>query len=305
MGVIGIDVASRGRGFFALHPAVTFGFFVGAVVLSIVVDQLALQVAGMLCAMLLYMGLNGRKGLKVLAATVPLIVAVALVNPLFSSQGETVFFMLPWGRPYTLQALAYGCSTAVMLASVLLWFLCFNRIMTSDRLMHLFGRFAPALTLVVTMALRFVPSYRDKAVQIAEARACIGRGAGEGSVAKRVSSALPILSSLVTWALEGSIVTADSMRARGYGSGRRTSYASYSLGARDLVVAVALCACLIVALVSVAMGSMAMGYFPALAFPPVTPWGVAGSVAFVVYLVMPACVRIQESISWSISLSKI
>ena len=35
---------------------------------------------------------------------------------------------------------------------------------------------------------------------------------------------MSILGALTSWALEGSVVTADSMRSRGYGTSKRTSF---------------------------------------------------------------------------------
>ena len=42
-----------------------------------------------------------------------------------------------------------------------------------------FGRAIPALSLVLTMVLRLVPSYRRKADALMTARACIGKGPAE------------------------------------------------------------------------------------------------------------------------------
>ena len=45
-----------------------------------------------------------------------------------------------------------------------------------------------------------------------------------------------ILSILVTWILEDSIDTADSMNARGYGLNGRTSFSIYRLDKRDKII---------------------------------------------------------------------
>lgn len=58
---------------------------------------------------------------------------------------------------------------------MMLWFASFHLVMTSDKFTYLFGRAIPALSLVLTMVLRLVPSYRRKADALMTARACIGK----------------------------------------------------------------------------------------------------------------------------------
>ena len=41
--------------------------------------------------------------------------------------------------------------------------------------------------------------------------------------------------------LEGGIITADSMRSRGYGSGKRTNFAIYRFDGRDVILLLAMC----------------------------------------------------------------
>ena len=61
-------------------------------------------------------------------------------------------------------------------------------------------------------------------------------GAGEGNILVRAKNGLMILSALITWALESSVTTADSMRARGYGLHPRRSFSNYRFDARDAVL---------------------------------------------------------------------
>lgn len=289
----------------SLHPVVPFVFFLGAVVLSVLVTQPLLQLVDLLLAAGLYGCLRGRTAGRALVALVPVLLVLTAVNPLFNTQGETVLFTWWGGRPYTAQALAFGASTAAMFATVLLWFFSFNIVMESDKLTYLFGGLAPALTLVFTMVLRLVPTYQRKAGEIAAARGGIGRSAARGSLRQRVRSGTAQLSALVSWALEGSIVTADSMRSRGYGAGRRTHFARYRFTGRDGAMLAVLVLLALGALASVAVGAQAMEWFPAIAFPPVTPWGMVGTLCFGAFLAAPLVLDRWEVARWRISLSKI
>ena len=129
------------------------------------------------CSLLLssayYLTIHRRRGLKFLAAMIPLFVVLAAVNPLFNPNGQTVLFVYLGGRPYTLEALIYGAAIAAMFISILIWFACYNAVMTSDKFLYIFGRTAPAISLVLSMILRLVPGFQRKAGQIAGARRCI------------------------------------------------------------------------------------------------------------------------------------
>ena len=89
--------------------------------------------------------------------------------------------------------------------------------MTSDKFVYLFGRVIPALSLVLSMTLRFVPKFKAQVKIVSSAQRCVGRDVSNGGVLQRARNGLTILSILVTWALENAIETADSMRSRGYG----------------------------------------------------------------------------------------
>lgn len=232
----------QGRCAFAsLHPAVTLGFFAGAIVLSMVLANPICQVMSVLLAAACYLTFRGREAWRFIAGLTAVLLVVTLSAPLFNTQGATVLLRWWGGRPYTLEALALGASTGLMLVAMMLWFASFHLVMTSDKFTYLFGRAIPALSLVLTMVLRLVPSYRRKADALMTARACIGKGPAEGaSVAARVRDGGSVLLSLSADALESAVVAADSMTARGFGLSGRTHFALFRWEARDTVLVVAM-----------------------------------------------------------------
>jgi hypothetical protein len=82
----------------------------------------------------------------------------------------------------------------------------------------------PALSLVLSMTLRFVPKFTSQIKVVSEAQRCVGRDVSEGSILQRARNGLTILSIMVTWSLENAIETADSMKSRGYGLPGRTVF---------------------------------------------------------------------------------
>lgn len=58
---------------------------------------------------------------------------------------------------------------------MLLWFSCFSQVMTTDQLVYLFGRIIPALALVLSMTLRFVPRFDRQLRKVSQAQQSLGQ----------------------------------------------------------------------------------------------------------------------------------
>ena len=220
--------------FSGYHPIINFLYYALVLLFSMCLMHpvyLAISLTGAL-AYDIY--LKGRKAVRfAVMGLLPMAALAALVNPAFNHEGQTILTYLPSGNPLTLESMFYGVAAAVMLASVVLWFSSYNEIMSSDKFVYLFGRMIPALSLVLSMALRFIPKFKAQMQTVSEAQACIGRDTKNGSVFRRVGNAIKIFSIMVTWSLENAIETADSMRSRGYGLPGRTAFSIYRFDDRD------------------------------------------------------------------------
>lgn len=288
------------------YPAITFMFFIGAIVFSVIVNNPLWLVTCVVASCAYYLCVRGCKGIKLILGMIPVYCVLAAINPLFNTMGNTILFTYFYGRPYTLEALFFGMQTAGMFVSIMIWFGSYNRVMSSDKFTFLFGGLAPAITLVLTMILRLVPSYMRKTQQIASARRCIGLSISHGSIKERAYDGVTILNALTTWALENSVITADSMRSRGYGAkNKRSQFAQYRFGVRDAVCLCFMIACAIVAIFAIAHGCASAEFIPQIIFPPITPLWIGGYATFTLFLLLPTIIDIQERISWHNSISKI
>ncbi|MBQ6851808.1 MAG: hypothetical protein IJO04_02100 [Oscillospiraceae bacterium] len=285
------------------HPAVNFLFFVGAIGFGVLIQHPVYLAAGALCAGIYYMLLHGAQGWKRILQLLPLFVLLTLINPLFNIQGERVLFDV-FGRPYTLEALIYGADVAGIFVVMLLWFGCYNRILTGDKFTSLFGNWIPAISLLLVMVFRMVPGLMGKSKQIAAARRSVGKGVGT-STRQKLDAGMAVLSALISWALEGSVVTGDSMRARGYGTAKRTSFQLYRMTVRDGLL-LATMMFLGASVIGVAvMGGMGAEFTPRLQIAPVSGWSVLGLAAYCLFLLIPTAMHCKEALQWSISKLKI
>ena len=281
--------------FSACHPAVNFIFFLGAIGFGVVIQHPAYLAAAWGAAALYYLLLKGRRGWAMLLGMVPLFLVLSAVNPLFNHLGEHVLCRV-FGKPYTLEALCYGMAVAAMFVVMMLWFGCYSVVMTGDKFTSLFGDLIPSLSLLLVMVFRLVPNLLRKARQISGARRSLGMGRGAGG-REKLTEAATVLGALTDWALEGSIITADSMRARGYGTAKRSSFVIYRMTGRDwgLLAAELVLAGLVIAFA--AGGGVAAAYTPALDIAPVS---VPGLAAYCAYLLIPTALHLKEVLQWHI-----
>lgn len=295
----------RGSRFSSCHPGVLFAFFVAAVLGSVTILHPVYLAVSFFAAAALYLTERGLRGLRAVGAMAPLFLLLSAVNPLFNTEGERVLFTL-FGRPYTLEALYYGMAVAAMLVTALLWFFSYNLVMTGEKFTCLFGNLIPALSLLLTMVLRMVPSYRKKAGEISGARRCVGLTARPGDgLRKRVESGMNVLSALTGWALEGAVVTADSMRSRGYGAAKRTGFRLYRFTAADGAMALSFLLLLSGLVASAYFGWTAVEYTPRFTAAPLTGVSLLGPFSYGLFLLLPALLNLWEAIKWQFFQSKI
>ena len=251
--------------FSGCHPAINFLYFALVLVFTMIFLHPVSLVLSLGTALLYLVALKGtgtvKQGMKVL---IPMMLMAAILNPAFNHEGVTILTYLPSGNPLTLESILRGLAGAVMLAAVITWFQCYSAVMTSDKFVYLFGRVIPALSLVLSMTLRFIPKFRAQLGVVTQAQRCLGRDVSQGSVAQRVRTGITILSILITWSLENAIETADSMKSRGYGLPGRTAFSIYRFDKRDKALLVWLLALGGYILVGWLTGAMAWQYAPIL-----------------------------------------
>ena len=283
------------------HPAVNFLFFAGAIGTSVLIQHPMYLLVGILTGATYYLLLNGRKGWKMLLGMAMLFLFLMAINPLFNTFGETPLCYL-FGRPYTIEALRCGAVLGGVFVTMLIWFGCYNKVLTSDKFTSLFGNLIPAISLLLVMVFRMVPNLMRKAAQFAGARKSIGKGAGENATTKeKLSDGITVLGALTSWALEGSVVTGDSMRSRGYGTAKRSSFMIYRMSITDWTLLIVIPSLLALVVAAACLGQMAATYMPEFYISPPS-WGI---VPYGIYLLIPIALHTKEAIQWHISRSKI
>lgn len=295
-------MTNRGLGeraeFAGYHPLVNLVFFVlvtGVTMFSMSPLFLAVTFIGAWTYSLL---LKGRSALKMnLTLSIVMVFIMVLINMLFNNNGATALFYIHTGR-VTLESMTYGLAGGVMLVSVILWFSCFNVIMTSDKLIYLFGKAAPVLGLTLSMIFRFIPLLQSRFAEISLGQKCMGRSHSSGSLLKRARQLSKEISILVAWSLEASIESADSMEARGYGLRGRTSFHLFKFSSRDTAALIVMVSAGMVTALAAATGRTGMYFYPAVVWPRIDVLTAAGLISFAVLAAAPIIIDIAGEFKW-------
>lgn len=294
------------KAFYGFHPLVNFLYFALTIGSTMLLRHPICQAISLGCALYYAVYLEGRQELVRSFKYLLLIILFAvIINPMFSHEGVTILTYLPSGNPLTLESMAYGLSAGALLASIILWFRCFNKIISSDKFIYLFGLIIPALSLVLSMTLRFVPRFKKQASLVAEAQASIGRDLSTGSVFKRIKNAAGILSIMVTWSLENAIDTADSMKSRGYGLPGRTAFSIYKFEKRDGLVLIGLLAASLAIFVGSAHRLLYWQYYPSIKGATTDGLSVALYLIYFAVCATPIIIDWREDAKWQYLKSKI
>lgn len=292
--------------FAGYHPIINFAFFTAVIGITMFLMHPTMLLISFVAAMVYSIYLNGMKAVRLnLIFLLPLLLIMAIANPLFNHSGITVLAYLPNGNPITLESILRGLFMAVMFVSVIMWFSCFNAVITSDKIIYLFGRIIPAISLIFAMIMRFVPKFTTQIKVVSEGQRCLGRDAGNGNVWERARNGMRILSIMATWALENGVDTADSMRARGYGLRGRTSFSVFRFDSRDSLLLLIMGAAFLIVIIAIAGSAISIAYFPTFVLNETTWQAWVAYVSFALLCFLPLILDVLEDYKWHVLKSKI
>ena len=287
------------------HPLVNFIYFTLVIGLTMMLSHPLAQLISLVCACSYAMQTQGKQAVFfVLRWCLPMMLITAFINPAFSHEGVTILLYFPTGNPLTLESILYGLSAGALLATVMLWFLNFNRVITSDKFIWLFGRIIPAMSLVLSMTLRFIPRFRTQMELTVDAQRSIGRDISRGSLWQRTKIAVTVLSVMITWALENAIETADSMKSRGYGLPERSAFSVYRWDGRDRAAMLCLVFCGVYLLAGVAASAFGFWYFPVVGGTALHAVTLSFHLVYLILCVMPVALNALEERTWNTIHSK-
>ena len=283
--------------FAAFHPFVNLVFFAFAIGIAMFSTRPVFVAVSFVCSWCYSILLGGGRAVKVnIVFMLPAVIVMAFINTFFTHDGETVLFYIN-GNRITMEALAYGIVSALVLTSVIVWFTAFNKVMSSDKFIYLFGKAAPVLGLTLSMIFRFIPLLKSRFAEISMGQKCMGRGMS-GNPLKKIRLLLKEVSILISWSLEASIETADSMEARGYGLRGRTSFHLFKFTRRDMLVMVTVALLGGISAVGCILGRTSIYYYPVITHRPFDILTAVSLAAYTAMLIVPMIIDVKGEREW-------
>lgn len=280
------------------HPIINFVYFAIVIVLGMFLLHPVLLGIGLIASFSYALILKGKATLKFFGfVLLPMMILIIIANPIFNGQGNTVLTYI-FDRPITMESLTYGIVTAFMFATILLWFSCYNDIMTSDKFVYLFGRIMPSISLIFSMVMRFIPKFREQIKVVSKAQKCIGRDVSNGKLMDKAKHGIRILSIMTTWALENAVDTADSMRSRGYGIKGRTAFSIYRFDGRDSIVTLIMVFLVGVIILGLIFGAAKAEYFPSINIETLNSMSSVFYMAYFLLCFLPIILDVKEELKW-------
>ena len=227
-------------GFEFCHPAVNFIFFTAVLYGSIAFSHPVFLAIACAAAFAYSVRRGGQRALVFDLCLVPLVLVFALCYAGNHHFGVTVLRQNFIGNSMTAESLVYGLVLGVRAACVCMWCSALFRVVSSDKVVYLFGRVSPRLALFLTILLRLIPRLNREAGRIDLAQKGIGRGSDQGNVWERLVHCLRIFSMLITWLIQALALEADSMKSRGSALRGRTAFSIYRFDNRDRAFVIAL-----------------------------------------------------------------
>ena len=292
------------RAFRRSHPAASLLYFVFAILSAMLaktpIAVTIIFVFSVLSAFLIV----GKKVLKTLPIAFLAIFLMSFINPIFSPGGDTLLFSV--GRyAFSLEAVIYGLFSSLSLVSVYYWFWSLGVVITDEKILYLFGRRMPHLSMLLSMALGFIPKLKRKYEEIEEAAICLSPDIEETTVNK-IKRKMKALYTLLSSSLEFSLESADSMRARGYGVGKRTSFSVYFWTGEDTFISVYATLSFFVCTLVSTLCDLSFSYYPTIDIALVcSPSALSYAVCCLLLCALPLIITVKENILWQFSKSKI
>lgn len=274
-------------GFELSHPAVNFIYFVSVIAGMIVFQHPVFLGISYLCGFCYSVKRNGWKAVVFNLCMIPLVIVYGIYYSTYNHFGVTVIHQNMIGNNLTVESVVYGLVLGTIATGVMIWFSCVYSVFTTDKVVYLFGKVSPRLSLLLAITLRMVPRIKKEASRINTAQRGIGRGVNQGNLMQRLRNFLRILSMLLTWLIDSLTTCSESMQSRGSTLRGRTAFSIYRFDNRDRAYVIAMFVCMTITMMGVMLQQTSIIYDPQVVMNPITPMSWLFFIGYAALCLMP------------------
>lgn len=221
-----------------IHPGILISYYVILVVFSFVFTNPYYMITFIIMMFLLIYLQGGEKDLNnQLKMFIPIGIFIVALNSLFNYTGDNRIYI--WGSYFiTLEAVFYGFVMAGSFLLVLLTLNSYNKMVSYQEMLYILSKKFPIISMILVMALRFIPLLEKRTKEVSNLMKLQDRNEKSpksklDELKENIKKVGNIMGVTVAWSLEEAMLTAKSMKSRGYLTSKRTSYLKYTLNAAD------------------------------------------------------------------------
>src|SRR5699024_934541 len=291
------------RNFASFHPLILFLYYVFIVFVTVFMMHpiiLLLSLIGSIS--FFFMLAKPKQFCKDIGFYSIVFLFIVITNPIFVHKGETILFFYN-DHPITMEAILYGVVIGMMLVSIIFWSKAYSLIMTSDKFVYLFGKIMPKLSLVLAMALKFIPLFKSQIKKVNATQKTLGLYTSE-SITDKIFSGIRTFNSILTWSLENAVLQADAMKARGYGLAGRTNFSIFTVKKRDIFLLCLMILLFCWTIYEYTLGSFEFYYYPKFDSISVSAYTLKQQGAIFLLTMFPFIFEVKEHIQWKFLQSK-
>ena len=293
-------------GFYKYHPFISFLYFFIVIGFSLYLNNPLCLIISFVASVFVALSINNKQNLSFLVKLcLPMALLAAVINPFFNHRGTKILLYFSNGNPVTLESIFYGVFMGLMLMAVVFWFSSFNKIITTDKFIYLFGKIIPAISLVLSMALRFFGKFKAQMQSVIESQKAMGKDLENGSLINKIKVVVSVFVIMISWSFENAVDTADSMKSRGYGLKKRTTFSNYRFYNKDKLMLIFLMFCTAVLCYGIFSGVFNFSYFEGNGFNEITLKTLPFYIIYFAVCISPAIINLKEEIKWKALASKI
>lgn len=274
-------------GFELCHPAVNLIYFVSVIYGMLCFKHPIFLFVSLVSAIAYSIKRNGVKAVIFDIVLLLLTGAFSLYYSTYNHFGITVIEQNFIGNSITLESLIYGAVIGLTVAGAIIWLSCVYSVFTTDKVVYLFGKASPKLSLFFSILLRMVPRIKNEAKKINTAQQGIGKGINQGNIFERIRNCIRIFSILITWTVDSLSLVSQSMQSRGSLLRGRKAFSIYRFDNRDRTYVIAMFTSITVTLMGIMLNQTNVVYDPKIFVTPITPMSFAFYFGYTVLCLMP------------------
>lgn len=157
-----------------IHPLVTFLYYAIILNMTLFLHHPAILLLSFCGAILFYLLLVPSKVFfQNIVYYLFFFVLLVLIMLRFIHKGETILFFFN-DFPITFETLIFGVFMSIKIVAIIFWLKTFSVIMSTDKIVYLFGNVSPKLSIFISFIVQFFSTFKQKLKEVSLAHKTLG-----------------------------------------------------------------------------------------------------------------------------------